>query len=211
MLTPKMMQEIQDLKLRGYSINEIVRYFQENSRKTPTLPTIRKYYNLNTVPDSPNKNLQKDKVFDHEPFRGTIIEILKNNSRSKYCISSVYDVLEEKFIENGTMKALPGNQQTLRNYIKYLREKGIVEDKPENRRIYDYVFDTPPGEQMLLNFGEELLVPGLRAHYICLLMRFSRILCVFAQDPPQVQCRRSLQGHIPRFCKTWRSSQGAGH
>ena len=35
-------------------------------------------------------------------------------------ISSVYDLLEEKFIENGDFKALPGNEQTLRNYVRYL-------------------------------------------------------------------------------------------
>ena len=37
-------------------------------------------------------------------------------------MSSVYDVLEEKFIENGDYEKLPGNQQTLRNYIHYLED-----------------------------------------------------------------------------------------
>lgn len=182
MLKPKMIQEIQDLKLRGYSLNEILRYYQDNCRKPPSLPTIRKYYNMEVIPHNPKQSLQKDKIFDHEPLSSAIIEILRNNSGKKYCISSVYDVLEERFIENGSMEALPGNQQTLRNYVRYLRENGVVEDTPENRRIYDHVFDTPPGEQMILDFGEERLAPGFRVHFICLLMRYSRKFCVFAQD-----------------------------
>lgn len=182
MLTTKMMQEIQDLKNRGYSINEIVVYYRENCRKAPTLPTIRKYYNMNSIPENPKQSFVKDKVFDYEPFRSAIIEILRNNSGDKYCISSVYDVLEEKFIENGAREVLPGNQQTLRNYVRHLRENSIVEETPENRRIYDHVFDTPPGEQMILDFGEERLSLGFRVHFICLLLRYSRIFCVFAQD-----------------------------
>ncbi len=42
MLKEKQMQEIQDLKLRGYSINEIVRYYEGQGQKPPSLPTIRK-------------------------------------------------------------------------------------------------------------------------------------------------------------------------
>ncbi len=72
MLTIKQMQEIQDLKLRGYSINEIVNHFAEKGKKAPTLPTIRKYYNMSKVPENPNKKLIKDKVFDHKPFRSAI-------------------------------------------------------------------------------------------------------------------------------------------
>ncbi len=89
-------------------------------------------------------------------YRSVIIEVLRNNANNKHlCISSVYDVLEEKFIENGEYKELPGNQQTLRNYVHYLQKNGIVESEPKNSRIYEYVFDTPPGEQMLIDFGQQ--------------------------------------------------------
>ncbi len=88
MLKEKQMQEIQDLKLRGYSINEIVRYYEGQGQKPPSLPTIRKYYQMDAVPEVPNQNLIKDKAFDHEPYRSAIIEIIKNNNRSNYCASS---------------------------------------------------------------------------------------------------------------------------
>ena len=50
-------------------------------------------------------------------------------------MSSVYDVLEEKFIENGDYEKLPGNQQTLRNYIHYLEDSIQVNRELEHRRI----------------------------------------------------------------------------
>lgn len=137
MLTEKQMQEIQDLKLRGYSINEITKYYEERNLKTPTLPTIKKYYNMDTLPKEPNLKLEKEKAFDHDPFRSAIIEIIRNNCKKRHCISSVYDVLTECFIENGYYETLAGNEQTLRNYVHYLIDNGIIEKEPENRRIYD--------------------------------------------------------------------------
>ena len=157
MLTKTKMQEIQDLKLQGYTKADIIRYYEAQGRKPPSRPTISKYYDMDVLPDDPGAKLAKPKTFDAEPFRSTIIRILEANSGKSFCMSSVYDVLEEKFIENGDYEKLPGNQQTLRNYIHYLEDSGQVNREPEHRRIYDYVFDTPPGEQMLIDFGEETL------------------------------------------------------
>ena len=44
--------------------------------KPPSLPTIRKYFNMDVLPDTPGEKLQKDKAFDVEPFRSAIIEVL---------------------------------------------------------------------------------------------------------------------------------------
>lgn len=92
MLTKTKMQEIQDLKLQGYTKADIIRYYEAQGRKPPSRPTI--------------------------------IRILETNSGKSFCMSSVYDVLEEKFIENGAYEKLPGNQQTLRNYAHYLEDSG---------------------------------------------------------------------------------------
>ena len=182
MLTKTKMQEIQDLKLQGYTKADIIRYYEAQGRKPPSRPTISKYYDMDVIPDDPGAKLAKPKTFDAEPFRSTIIRILETNSGKSFCMSSVYDVLEEKFIENGEYEKLPGNQQTLRNYIHYLEDSGQINREPEHRRIYDYVFDTPPGEQMLSDFGEEALSKTTHIHFICLLLRYSRFLCVYAQD-----------------------------
>ena len=90
------MQEIQDLKLRGYTKAEILTFYKEQGIKPPSRPTISKYYDMDVVPENPGAKLSKTKVFDVSPFRETILAILEDNNRNDFCISSVYDVLEEK-------------------------------------------------------------------------------------------------------------------
>ncbi|GHU63494.1 hypothetical protein AGMMS49983_07060 [Clostridia bacterium] len=181
MLKKPMIQEIIDMKMRGYSVNEIAEYYEGRPGKAPSLPTIRKYFALDITPDDLGVNMAKDKIFDEEPWKSAIIEILKNNPRKCYG-SSVYDVLAERFIETGEYDSLPASERTLRNYISYLTESGQVETTETDRRIYDHVFDTPPGQQMILDFGELRIRKGLAIHFICMLLRYSRMMCVFAQD-----------------------------
>lgn len=200
MLTKQQMQEIQDLKLRGYTKADIISYYQEKGLKPPSRPTINKYYDMDVVPEHPGAKLAKDKAFDIPPFKEAIIAILEANSRNDFCISSVYDLLQEKFIENGDFKALPGNEQTLRNYVHHLEEAGTVIYEPGHRRVYDYVFDTPPGEQMLIDFGELTLTPKGSIHFICLLLRYSRFLCVYAQDH-KYNAVEACQAIYRSFCR----------
>jgi len=200
MLTDKKMQDIQDLKLRGYSIGEIQSYYEGQGGKSPSLPTIRKYYNMDALPQTPHENLMKDKAFDHDPFRSAIIEIVRNLSKKEYYVSSVYDVLLERFVESGDFEGLPGNEQTLRNYIRYLTSCGIVEKEPMSKRIYDHVFDTPPGEQMLIDFGQAHIAPGIDIHFICLLLRYSRLIHVFAQDH-KYNAEEACRAIYRCFCK----------
>ena len=183
MLTKTQMQQIQDLKLMGYTKTDIIRYFEARGEKPPSRPTVSKYYDMDIVPDDPGEKLAKTKTFDAEPFRSTILRVLETNSGKSFCMSSVYDVLEEKFIENGTYDKLPGNEQTLRNYIHYLEDSGQVNRESEHRRVYDYVFDTPPGEQMLIDFGEQVLSQAKQIHFICLLLRYSRFLWRLCTGP----------------------------
>jgi len=200
MLTKEHMQEIQDLKQRGYSIHEIVRFYEDQGCKSPSLPTIRKYFNLNATPEVPNQNLVKDKAFDHEPFRSAIIEILRNNRQQNLYVSSIYDVLIERFVEHGDVDCLPGNEQTLRNYVHHLYQSDAIETEAETKRTYDYVFDTPPGEQMLVDFGQERVQPGVVIHFICLLLRYSRVLHVFAQDH-KFNAEEACRALYRSFCK----------
>ena len=60
--------------------------------------------------------------------------------------------------------------------IKYTEESGQIDTGEEHRRIYDHVFDTPPGEQMLIDFGEVTLGRKSSIHFICLLLRYSRFV-----------------------------------
>jgi hypothetical protein len=153
---------------------------------------------MDVLPDNINENLLKDKVFDHDPWKGAIIEILRNNPDAYS--SSVYDVLIERFIENSKYDCLPASERTLRNYIGYLSRSGQIENTPDNRRIYEHIFDTPPGEQMIIDFGEKRIRKGLAVHFICILLRYSRLICVYAQDHAfnaEEACRAIYRG----FCK----------
>ena len=200
MLAKTTMQEIQDLKLRGYTKAEILDYYKSQGIKPPSRPTISKYYDMDVVPDDPGAKLSKDKAFDVPPFKEAIVAILESNKKKDYCISSVYDVLEEKFIENGEFEKLPGNDQTLRNYVHYLEESGQVNTGDDHHRIYDHVFDTAPGEQMLIDFGELTLSKKASIHFICLLLRYSRLLCVYAQDH-KYNATEACQAIYRSFCR----------
>ena len=61
MLAKTQMQEIQDLKLRGYTKAEILKYYEEQGVKPPSRPTISKYYDMDVVPDNPGAKLAKEK------------------------------------------------------------------------------------------------------------------------------------------------------
>lgn len=181
MIDPMIMEEILALKESGYSIQEVIAHFEAKGQRAPTKPTLRKYYKMEAMPEDPFAQYAKEKAFDQSPFREVIIEILRN-CKDSYCVSSVYDVLAEKFLDSGAYEKLPGNEQTLRNYIRYLNDHNIVAAVPKNQRIYDHVFDTPPGEQLILDFGEMRFSGGKQVHFICLLLRYSRLFCVYAQD-----------------------------
>ena len=200
MLTVQQMQLIQNLKLQGYTKSEIIAYYTSQGLKPPSRPTLQKYYDMDVLPENPGEKLAKDKAFDAEPFRGTIIRILEANAGKDYCISSVYDVLCEKFIENGTCTELPGNEQTLRNYVHHLIDSGIVKQDKEHRRTYDHVFDTPPGDQMLIDFGEHTIDKNHSVFFICLLLRYSRYLCVLAQDH-RFNSTEACQAMYRCFCR----------
>jgi hypothetical protein len=199
MLQKTMIQDIQDLKANGYSLNEVVFCLAERNGKAPSLPTVRKYYNMDSIPDDFGAALKKDKAFDSEPFKGAISDILTANPGC--CISSVYDVLVERFVESGQYVALPANAQTLRNYVRHLKDSGAVELDGRGGRTYNYVPDTPPGQQMLIDFGQQDCGGGLIVHFICLLLRHSRLLGVYAQDH-RVNAEEACRALYRFFAKT---------
>ena len=200
MLDKTQMQEIQDLKLQGYTKTEIARYYKERGLKVPSRPTISKYYEMDVVPENPGEKLSKAKAFDVSPFKEAIIAILENNAQKDFCISSVYDVLCEMYVENGSYSELPGNEQTLRNYVHYLENSNQIDRNPEHLRVYNHVFDTPPGEQMLIDFGEYTINSKSSVFFICLLLRYSRMLYVYAQDH-KYNAAEACQAIYRCFCR----------
>ncbi len=53
---------------------------------------------------------------------------------------------------------------------------------------------------MLIDFGQEHVAPGIDIHFICLLLRYSRLICVFAQDH-KYNSEEACRAIFRAFCK----------
>ena len=180
MIQDDMIREIQELKLAGYTPKEVHEELKKRHTKAPTLKTVRKYYNMDCAPDDNHAKVRKQMAFDCEPFRSEIIEIAERNPDAY--MSSIYDVLVEKFVEGGDYEELPGNEQTLRNFIRRLKEDGEIAPGEERRRRHDVIDVPPPGEKAQVDFGQWRCGGGLVAHFIVVVLWFSRLIWVSAQD-----------------------------
>lgn len=180
MIKDSMIEEIQELKLAGYTVGEAYDTLRARHSKVPTLKTVRKYHDMDRVPEDSHARVRKRAAFDVEPLASAIVEILERNPGCY--MSSVYDVLVERFVESGEMDALPGNEQTLRNHVRRLREEGRVGEGPDARRRYDVVDVPEPGRMAQVDFGQQDCGDGLVVHFMCVLLWHSRLLGVYAQD-----------------------------
>ncbi|MCD8204591.1 MAG: DDE-type integrase/transposase/recombinase [Coprobacillus sp.] len=184
MLTHTVMREIQSLRQQGYSKSDVIHYFEANNRKAPSGPTLDKYYNMPDVPDNPTKNYAKQMAFDVFPFREEIISILQANPKGKVCISSIYDVLEDKFCseDSNPCYKMPGSQRALRNFVRYLEASGAIVWPEKSHRIYSLVDEDRRGYQIQIDFGEKDYSKTEKVFFMCLLLRYSRLMCVYIQD-----------------------------
>ena len=96
MIQDDMIREVQELKLAGYTPSEVHAELKKRHTKAPTIKTVRKYYNMDCVPEDTHAKLRKQMAFDCEPFRSAIVEIV--NLNPDCYMSSVYDVLVEKYV-----------------------------------------------------------------------------------------------------------------
>jgi|LSQX01.2.fsa_nt_gb hypothetical protein len=174
-----------ELKRQGIAQSDIAEVMRSMNIKPPSAPTIRKYYNMDDAPTASElaSPYQKEKAFDHPKCRPIIIRTLEANKDNKsFRVSSLYDLLEELLVDTGEMEKLPGNQQTLRNYCSHLRRTGQVSEKTITARLFNYIEDPPPGYQVQLDYGVQKLNGGESVHFICIVMRRSRLLFVKGQD-----------------------------
>ena len=102
-----LMQEVQQLKSANVPKIEAYRRLNAEAKKI-SWPTFLKYYNADEVPSakSISGNYEKQKVFDVEPFRKEIIRCLEANRDNKDLkVSSIYDLLEEIYVDSGCYHA----------------------------------------------------------------------------------------------------------
>lgn len=171
MIREKMYEKIQTFKRLGYSRSEIASELEIDPK------TAARYYAMDERDFRSYRREQifRDKVF--EEYEKDILEVYEKNEFKKLNMSSIYDYLEERY------STLPGNEQTLRNYISYL----IQTDKlrlDENVRTYAKVPELPYGRQMQVDFGYYRCRSRLKLFIFACLLSASRYKYVVFQDHP---------------------------
>jgi len=171
MINKAMFRQVQAFRRQGYSKGAIVTTLEFDPR------TVAKYFAMEEEDYRAYRqdHLFRDKAFDD--LRSEILEVYEANEFHPLLVSSVYDYLEEK------RGLLPGNEQTLRNYIAYLIQTDSLR-LDENVRLYTKVPELPFGKQMQLDFGWFRCRSGLVLHIFTALLSASRYKYVIFQSQP---------------------------
>ena len=122
----------------------------------------------------------ESQMFREKGFRDyekAILEVYKKNRNRKLNMAAVYDYLEERY------GVLPGNEQTLRNFIRYLNSSNKLQFH-QSSRIYQKVPQLPFGKQMQLDFGQYRMDSGLILYIFAALLSASRYHYIIFQDHP---------------------------
>ena len=176
-----LVRETQGLKDGGYALGEVIQHLRRRyGAKAPSIPTVRRYYDVDGVPEDLHARTAREKVSGRPPFRDAVVEILESDPGCY--MSSVYDALVERYADSGELDSLPGDGQAPRNFIHSLRDSGAAPEEKRESRERDHVDDPPAGEQTRLDLGQEKREGGLTVHFLCPLLRRSRCLGVHAQD-----------------------------
>jgi hypothetical protein len=171
MINKAMFKQVQAYRRQGYSQGEIGRALGLAPR------TVAKYYAMGEEDFRTyrREHLFRDKAFDD--LRSEILEVYGANDFRPLPVSSVYDYLEERF------GALPGNEQTLRNYISSLIQTESLR-LDDSVRLYSKVPELPFGKQMQLDFGQYRCRSGLVLYIFAAVLSASRYKYVVFQGQP---------------------------
>lgn len=172
MVDRRMYKKIQACKSRGLLKAEIAVKLELDPG------TVAKYYDMEEADCLKylRSHKYRAKVFD--AFKEDILDVYRENDFKKLSMSAVFDYLEEK---QGTQ--LPGNEQTLRNYIRYLRKTGELVLKTRER-VYQKVAELPFGKQLQIDFGEYTMPGGLKLYIFAAVLSASRYKYCAYQDKP---------------------------
>jgi len=171
MVRKSMYQNIQKYKRQGL-------LKVETSRKLHLdIGTVAKYYEMSETEylERQQSNKYRDKAFDS--LKEKILEVYRENDFKKLPMSAVFDYLEEGHGQ------LPGNEQTLRNYIIYLIDINQLKFN-EKIRMYKKVPELPYGKQLQIDFGEHKTRSGLKLYIFAAVLSRSRFKYIAFQDKP---------------------------
>ena len=144
----KMYQKIQTLKRQGYSKSKITQTLDIDPKATA------RYYPMSETEFEIYLKKQMFRQKGFGDYEKAILEVYEKNEGKRLNMAAVYDHLEEGY------GALPGNEQTLRNFIRYLIQTNKLQFH-ESARIYQKVPEMPFGKQMQLDFGQYRMDSGL--------------------------------------------------
>ncbi|MFC2165379.1 hypothetical protein ACFLT2_10345 [Acidobacteriota bacterium] len=171
MINKVMFKQIQTFRRQGYSKGSIARALKIDQR------TVAKYFAMEEEYYRTYRrgHLFRGKAFD--TLQEEIFKVYEANFFRPLMVSSVYDYLEERYGN------LPGNEQTLRNYVGYLIETETLKLK-RTGRLYTKVPELPFGKQMQLDFGRFRCRSGLVLYIFASILSASRFKYVMFQGQP---------------------------
>lgn len=105
------------------------------------------------------------------------MELYRENEFIRLPVSAVFDYLEEKKGE------IPGTENSLRNFIRYLNETGELVFS-EKKRVYTKVPKQPYGKQLQIDFGEIKQKNGLKMYIFGAVLSSSRFKYATLQNRP---------------------------
>jgi len=171
MINKSMFKQVQTFKRQGFTKSAIVKALELNPR------TVAKYFDMEEEDFRAyrQEHLFRDKAFDD--LRSEILDVYGANDFRALPVSSVYDYLEERY------GALPGNEQTLRNYVAYLIQTESMR-LDDASRLYSKVPELPFGRQMQADFGRYRCRSGLVLYIFAAVLSASRYKYVVFQGQP---------------------------
>jgi hypothetical protein len=171
MVNKKMFERIQKLKRVGKNKKQIAQELGIDPA------TVKKYYSMSDVQYQSyrQKLLERTKLYSY--FKNEIMEIYYLNDHKVLNMAAVYDYLEEKY------GSLPGNEQTLRNYIRYLKNNGELK-LSKGFRLFTKVKPLSYGKQLQIDFGEYITKSNLKLYIFAAVLSASRYKYISFQDRP---------------------------
>ncbi len=181
MVKKRMYQEIKRLQRLGYGKNKISRELGIDKK------TVRKYWSMNDIEYCTYVTASCYRNKEYDIIRDIILDLYDKNDNLKLPVSAVYDYLEE------SLSALPANENSLRNYIRYLEETGQL-NLTKKQRYYIKVDDMPYGKQLQIDFGEKKNPGGGKYYIFAAVLSASRFKYASLQDHPFTA--QDLIGHL---------------
>ena len=184
-----MYEKIKRFRQEHRSIRWIARNLNLNFR------TVRKYLEMDQLEfeQFTDKNLSRPFILN--PYKDFIVKKLSQYQDTP--AAQMHDLLKENYPD--FPKVSP---KTVYNYVMKIRQDYNLPMIAENKRQYNALPDTPPGECGQVDFGHTNLRTGdgkrITVHFICIILCHSRYKFVWFQDRPFTSST-AIEGHEKAF------------